>query len=532
MADDFNEIILSVKVDDSPKSVGDINKQIDALSLKLKPLKVKLDINDGQLDEITKKLQAAFQQLQSVGGQTTNVFKGVANATGTAFSNVGGQVKAVTDNLKKSIRELEDTTDRVLKFGIHKKSVDGALKVVSESQESIKNGITTRIVKEPGKAGNTLSEDVINNSGRQKLKRQIQDLKDAAKEQVAAVKEEGKNRKELEKALEKEYDIRAKLALIQQKEREKQQKHDLKMIDAEKARIRSLGDRTGSFTNFGGSIAETRQNIEQQLREKYGANAKIGIDTIFQGKNKDKEVFNFTAQIERAKGLVDVYKGSVDKATESIYEHGKGIRDSLGRNLGMIDRLKVALQNVPVWIAAMTLFYGSLRSVQSGARQIVELDTAMVSLRKVTDETKDTYKSFAIEATGIARDLKTTSAEVIKATAEFARLGYNINEAKIMAKEALLYSSVGDVNAETASKDMVSIIKGFGLQLDAEGKNIRKVVDSLNEVGNNYAVTVEGLGNALRRSSASLSEAGNNYNEAIALVVGANSTVQDPEVVG
>lgn len=49
---------------------------------------------------------------------------------------------------------------------------------------------------------------------------------------------------------------------------------------------------------------------------------------------------------------------------------------------------------------------------------------------------------------------------------------------------------------------------------------------------NNFAITSKGIGDALQKSASALVEGGNTIDEAIALVTGANSVVQNPEVVG
>lgn len=58
------------------------------------------------------------------------------------------------------------------------------------------------------------------------------------------------------------------------------------------------------------------------------------------------------------------------------------------------------------------------------------------------------------------------------------------------------------------------------------------VVDVLNEVGNNYAVSSDGLATALQDSASALMEGGNNLEQSVALIAAANKVVQDPNSVG
>lgn len=58
------------------------------------------------------------------------------------------------------------------------------------------------------------------------------------------------------------------------------------------------------------------------------------------------------------------------------------------------------------------------------------------------------------------------------------------------------------------------------------------IVDKLNEVGNNFAISTDGLATALQNSASALKTAGNDINEAIALTTAGNQVVQDPNKVG
>ena len=58
------------------------------------------------------------------------------------------------------------------------------------------------------------------------------------------------------------------------------------------------------------------------------------------------------------------------------------------------------------------------------------------------------------------------------------------------------------------------------------------VVDVLNEIGNNFAVSSDGIATALQDSASSLMAAGNDLNQSVALVAAANKVVQDPNSVG
>lgn len=164
---------------------------------------------------------------------------------------------------------------------------------------------------------------------------------------------------------------------------------------------------------------------------------------------------------------------------------------------------------------------------------VKELDAAMTELRKVTDLSERSYREYLNTAKQLSQTIGATLADTVNATADFARLGYSISESTALAEAALVYKNVGDgiEDIGTASESLISTIKAFE-QFGESANNAMSIIDRFNEVGNNFAISSEGIGSALQRSASSLAAAGNNLNESIALVTGMNAVVQDPEKVG
>lgn len=184
------------------------------------------------------------------------------------------------------------------------------------------------------------------------------------------------------------------------------------------------------------------------------------------------------------------------------------------------------------------LGYGVLAALALYARQsivqvynnVVNLDTAMTELKKVTDETDATYNKFLDDAAERAQDLGATMSDVVTASADFARLGFNIDDASKLANAAIVYKNVGDgiSDISTASESLISTLKAFDIPAD----DVMKIVDVYNAIGNTEATSSAGIGEALQRSASALSVAGASVEEASALAAAMNTTVQNSEKVG
>lgn len=129
-----------------------------------------------------------------------------------------------------------------------------------------------------------------------------------------------------------------------------------------------------------------------------------------------------------------------------------------------------------------------MNMVQQGLRQIyqnvVNIDSAMTELKKVTDETDNTYDTFLDDAGTRAKNLGASISDIVTASADFARLGYSLEDSKELADAAVLYQHVGDgiSSINDASESIISTMKAFGV----EAKDVTSIVDKFNEVGKQH----------------------------------------------
>lgn len=170
-----------------------------------------------------------------------------------------------------------------------------------------------------------------------------------------------------------------------------------------------------------------------------------------------------------------------------------------------------------------------IRYGQQIANTVIQLDTATTELRKVSDATDKRLVTNFENSAKTAKELGSTISDVISATADWSRMGYDIDQSEELARVSTLYKNVGDgIDIETANNSLISTLQGF--QLDAS--EAESIIDKFNEVANNYAIDSAGIGEALQRSAASFNAANTDLSKSIALITATNEVVQDPDSVG
>lgn len=176
--------------------------------------------------------------------------------------------------------------------------------------------------------------------------------------------------------------------------------------------------------------------------------------------------------------------------------------------------------------------YISLYAVIGYIRKMVEsvkaLDTAMINLKRVTDETNTSYEEFLKNANDQARALRTTTSALVEQSYQWAKLGYDINEALELAQTSTIFAKVADIDNSTAVTEMVATMKAFNMT----AKEAIDIVDKLDKLNNNYAVSAAGLGQGLERSASALAMTGNSLEQTLAMLTGAGEITQNLENTG
>lgn len=150
------------------------------------------------------------------------------------------------------------------------------------------------------------------------------------------------------------------------------------------------------------------------------------------------------------------------------------VSDTLGSRL---KKLFTDHFNTAIAMAALHLLQNSMTELY---KNVVDVDTAMTNLRKVSDATDTQYASFLDGAGERAKALGTTITGVIDATSEFSRLGYNLRDSTVLGEAAVKYMNVSEyTNVEEAAQSLISTMKAF----DIEASDVGSITDKFNEVG-------------------------------------------------
>lgn len=182
------------------------------------------------------------------------------------------------------------------------------------------------------------------------------------------------------------------------------------------------------------------------------------------------------------------------------------------------DQIKSKFKEYMAYFSVAEVFMYVEQGLREMFNTVKEIDTAMTGLYRVTDLTAHQYDTLFNNMINSAKEYGATLNDVINATTDWVRAGFDADVALGMAEVTTMYQHISDLDYDTAAENLITAYNGFKNELNGafDGDQVAAVeyiADILNELDNNFAVTSAGLGEALKRSASALDLAGNSIQE-------------------
>lgn len=182
-----------------------------------------------------------------------------------------------------------------------------------------------------------------------------------------------------------------------------------------------------------------------------------------------------------------------------------------------------AFKSIANYVSVASVIGMAGRTFREMYTAVLDVDSAMVNLMKVTDETSSRYQRFLDNSSKSAKELGRSVSSLVEQSANWAKLGYTLDESEELAKLSSIYANVAEVDDSTAVSDMVTAMKAFNV----EAANAVNVIDPLNKLGNEFATSAADLGEGLAKSASAMSSAGTDMYKTLAMLTGGAEITQN-----
>lgn len=535
MSEYKNSIVIGIKIDDINKVKTDLQKQIDSVK------GIKTTISKFTLDktQIKNDIQTQLNSMNftiKIGKVDTSGIDTVINKTKQASKeaeqfknimgkslNIGDGAKAF-DDLQKRANEIRNTVDSLAKINFNT-TKNGGIKdatitytdnmgklvtetmkwkqIMSEADGVVKNVFTTTNVK---------VTDNVQQLG--KLESRIDSIKSKMQTKLNTASAMGIDSSVITQFQNQLNSINVNTPINK--------------INELRTQINSLGN--NSITNINkleGAINTLSSRINNIKTTKMDIIKDNNITELRTAESEVNRLKTILSEVKAGK-IIDgkVISSEVNTARNSVNQLSTAI-NGVKANASTLGNV---FKNIFSYAIGGSVIFAGLNQLRQGLTDIKNIDSAMTDLKRVADDvSNNTLNNFSLQANNMAKSLGNSTESVIEAVTTFKQLGYTWDQAKdYMAKESIILSNVGDMSSKDSADAIVATLKGFKL----EAQDTTKVVDSLNEAGNKFAIRTGELAEGLRVSSAALAVANNDLYQSEALITAGTEVLRNSNEVG
>lgn len=169
-------------------------------------------------------------------------------------------------------------------------------------------------------------------------------------------------------------------------------------------------------------------------------------ECTFAVKNSDGTFTQMTAQLDSFGRQIGVSAGETKKATNAFSS--------------FFGDLKQKAKSLSAYLTYMVGFHAVVRQIRQGVTYVKEIDSALTELKKVTNETGAEYDAFLQKMSKTGSVIGATVSDLTLMAAEWARLGYSMEEAGQLAESTAILLNVSEFeDATTASEALISTMQ-------------------------------------------------------------------------
>ena len=587
----LDPITIDIDTKEATKKIDELKKKIESV------FKIKIDANgssgSSNASKQSQKTIERFEKLLDLQGKINSLQNRMGNLTGVDLTKAQAELQeymVTYDKLYKTVAKKLNT-DQINQLN---KAASASVSSVKQTTNAWKE--LNRVTKEVGNISTKLAKlnanpDVNINQIRE-LEKQLEDAKIASEELRASLRgqlssdqyqklntELANTEKKIRQTEAAIADTKAKLSsnIINNGIGNYDKQYDqlnakFKKIQTQsadaKSAVKSFYDALDNLK----TVASTTDASADQIIDAYNqvvSAANKANNAVTKNKIKDDSVMAEQQLSNRRTSLSSTMDVWLDKnSAAKVTDIGKRIRqlqvelkscDAVRLNniqaefaelkkqaqltgvatMSLSDRLKMQFQRYSAYFSIATVMFEATRAAKEMYQAVLEVDTAMTELKRVTDLTTDGYDKLYDKMIGTAKEYGAALSDIISATADWSRAGFDAETANGLAGITTMYQHIADLDYDEAVQNLLTTYKGFEKELtssemfgDDTVAAVGYVADILNELDNNYSVTAAGVGEALKRSAASLDVAGNSIQETAAMVTGIVEVTQDPEKAG
>ena len=208
---------------------------------------------------------------------------------------------------------------------------------------------------------------------------------------------------------------------------------------------------------------------------------------------------------------------------------GNEARQAGKLGLSFFDSIKEQAKKFTQWVSITSVVMEGIRIGKDMIQDVRELDDSLLELTKVSDLSASGLEKVTEQAYELGEKVARTGKEVIDATTEFKRAGFDMQQSMDMAESAMVMTNVAENITDTADAagTLISVLKGFNM----DASETMTIVDKINQVSNTSPIGFDNIAEGLERTAGTMAQSGNTIDQTIGLITAGYAQLRNVEKV-
>ena len=278
---------------------------------------------------------------------------------------------------------------------------------------------------------------------------------------------------------------------------------------------------TNEVTKMNAEYAKSSkvESLHQKLTEFYDKNSA----THKKWGNELKQMMDATASGAK------VANSELSRMELRYKQIGNEARQAGKLGLSFFDGIKEQAKKFTQWVSVTSVVMEGIRLGKDMIQDVREFDDSLLELTKVSDLSAEGLENVTNQAYKLGEKVARTGKEVIDATTEFKRAGFDMQQSMDMAESAMVMTNVAENITDTADAagTLISVLKGFNM----DASETMTIVDKINQVSNTSPIGFDNIAEGLERTAGTMAQSGNTIDQTIGLITAGYAQLRNVEKV-
>ena len=221
---------------------------------------------------------------------------------------------------------------------------------------------------------------------------------------------------------------------------------------------------------------------------------------------------------DSAKSLGAKFKAAGVDGTKAFMQVANAIANaqpSILKTSALMDGLWTSLKNTAKWQISSAVLSGFTSSLSSAVSFAKELNKSLNDIRIVSGDSADEMARFAKEANKMAKDIGTSTKEIVQGTLIYRQQG---DDMELAAKKAEITNKAAAITTESTAQEMSEYLTGIWNSYKVGAKDLELFVDKLAYVGATTATSMEEIATSMTKVAATANTVGVEYEQLLGII--------------